>query len=441
MFRPTFLALALGLLTTVSGCGGSAAGTDDGPEGTSPVSLETAASKLPEADAGDWPWWRGPNRDGTANDQQPPTTWSDTENVVWKTPVPGRGHSSPTIVGDTIYLATADEAQQVQSVVAFDRETGKQKWKRDISQGGFPKTHPKNTHATCTLACDGERLFVAFHHDAEVTLTALDLNGKPVWEKVVGDYDPRKYEYGYAPSPVLYDGLVIVAGDYEKGGWIAAYDGATGESAWKVDRPEKLSFSSPIIAHVAGRDQLLLSGCELVSSYDPATGDRLWATPGTTMATCGTMVWDGDVVFASGGYPKAETIAVKADGSGKVLWTNGQKCYEQSMIAHDGHVYAVTDQGIAFCWEAATGDEKWRERLSGPISASPILAGGNIYLSNEAGTTYVFEATPKAFRSVARNKLGDEAFATPTFVGDRIYARVASGGRGNRQEMLYCLGK
>ncbi len=394
------------------------------------------------AGSSDWPYWRGPNRNGVAQpDQSPPVSWSATENVIWKTPVPGRGHSSPTVIGDFIFLATADEQHQIQSVVAFSRESGEQRWQTDISQGGFPKTHPKNTHATCTVACDGERAFVTFHHHARLTLAALNLDGEEVWKQEVGPFDPKVYEYGYAASPVLYDSLVIIAADSEKGGYLVAYDRETGRRVWKTDRPRMLSFSSPIVAQIGRRPQLLISGCEQVASYDPRTGKGIWATPGTTMATCGTMIWDGDVVFASGGYPDAQTIAVKADGSRKVVWKNNQKCYEQSMLVHDGHVYAVNDQGIAFCWRASDGREMWKQRLAGPISASPLLVGDTVYATNEAGTSWVFKASPQKYQQLAQNQLESEAFATPAICDSRIYTRVASGSGTQRRETLYCLGE
>jgi outer membrane protein assembly factor BamB len=392
-------------------------------------------------DKNDWPWWRGTNRNGVAAaGQRVPTKWSEKQNVLWKTPLPGRGHSSPTVVGNRIFLATADEPRQIQSVVALDRAMGKPLWQTEISRGGFPKTHRKNTHATCTVACDGERLFVAFHHNARLTLAALDLDGKKVWSKEIGPFNPKVYEYGYAPSPVIYGSTVIVSADYEKGGYIAAYDRETGKRAWQTARPEKLSFSSPVVANVAGRDQLLISGCELLSSYNPKTGDKLWAFPGTTMATCGTMVWTDNLVFASGGYPKAETICMKADGSGEVVWKNRKKCYEQSMLAHDGYIYALTDQGIANCWRASDGTQMWRERLAGPVSASPVLVGDTIYQPIENGTMFVYKANPKKFELVARNSLGNAGFASPTICGNRIYLRTATKVYGKRQEVLYCLG-
>ncbi len=390
----------------------------------------------------DWPNWRGPNHNNIAVDgQTPPTKFGPSTNVVWKAPVPGRGHSSPTIVGNKIFLTTADEERKIQGVIAFDRKTGKQIWIKEISRGGFAPTHTKNTYASPTVAASDDQIFITFHHDDKLTLASLDHNGKPLWSIEAGPYAPRVYEYGYAPSPLLYQNMVIIAADYEFGGYLAAFDQKTGKQVWKTPRPKFLSFSSPIVANVAGRDQLLISGCEMVASYDPKTGKELWSTPGTTMATCGTIVWNDGVVFASGGYPKAQTLAVKADGSGEVLWTNPQKCYEQSMLAVDGYLYAFNDNGIFFCWRASDGEEMWKQRLSGPVSASPILVGDTIFATNEKGQTWVMKATPQGYQEIAQNQLGDEAFASLVVADSKIYARVAEKENGKRQEYLYCFGQ
>ncbi len=390
----------------------------------------------------DWPHWRGPNNNNVAVEgQTPPTNFGPSSNVLWKTPIPGRGHSTPTIVGDKIFLATADEDRKIQGVIAFDRKTGKQAWIKEISRGGFPPVHPKNTYASGTIAASPDQLFITFHHDDLLTLASLDHSGKPLWSIEAGPYAPRVYEYGYAPSPLLYKNMVIIAADYEKGGYLAAFDQKTGKQVWKTQRPNFLSFSSPIVCNVAGKDQLVISGCERVSSYDPNTGKELWSTPGTTMATCGTVVWNDDTIFASGGYPKPQTIAVKADGSNQVLWSNPQKCYEQSMLAHNGYIYAFTDNGILFCWRASDGKEMWKQRKAGPVSASPILVGDNIYATNELGQTWVFKASPDSYQEVAENKLGDESFASLVIADSKIYTRIAVQENGKRQEYLYCFGQ
>lgn len=391
----------------------------------------------------DWPWWRGPTRNGVVPGDKPvPTKFSDTENVTWRVEVPGRGHSSPIVVGDRIFLATADERQQVQSVLAFDRKEGKQLWKTDVSQGGFPaRNHVKNTEATATVACDGERLFITFFHHQTVQATALDLDGKQVWQKTVAPFNPKQYEYGYAPSPILYRGSVIIAHEFDGPSGITALDRESGKQLWQTQRPNNITFSTPMVAKIGGKDQLLLSGSENVASYNPVNGQRLWSVPGTTAATCGTLVWNGDIVFASGGYPKAETIAINAKGTAKALWRNGQKCYEQSMITVGGYLYALTGNGIMFCWRATDGKEMWAQRLRGPVSSSPVLAGGHIYWANELGTWYVFKPNPQKFDLVAENQLGDEAFPSPAVSNGQLFIRTATGSRPQRQEWLYCFGK
>ena len=392
--------------------------------------------------ATDWPWWRGPSRNGIAGAAPVPTKLSDSDNVVWKVAVPGRGHSSPIVVGDRVFLASADEQKKIHHVMAFDRATGKSVWQVEVNKGGFPaKNHRNNTEASPTLASDGERLFAAFYHHDKIEAVALNLDGKVAWKQTVCPFRPKMFEYGYGPSPLLYGETVIVSAEYDGNSFITALNRKTGEPVWKTPRPTMISFSSPVIAHVAGKDQMLISGADQVASYDPKNGKRLWSTQGTSLATCGTMVWDGDIVFASGGYPKSETLAVKADGSGSVLWRNNQKCYEQSMLAHDGHVYALTDNGVAICWRGSDGKEMWKERLTGPVSASPVLAGGHIYWANELGTLYVFRPTPDKFELVAQNQIGTESFPSPAICGGRIFLRVAQRSGNGRQEFLYCFGK
>lgn len=391
--------------------------------------------------ASDWPWWRGPSRNGHAHSSaMPPTTWSETEHVIWKTPVPGRGHASPIVVGERIFLATAEESNETQSVVAFDRAGGKPLWKTEVSRGGFPRIHHNNTHASPTTACDGERVVVVFHNHDMLQVTALSLDGKIEWSRSLGEYHPRRYEYGYGASPVMYRGTILIAAEYDGESFLTALDRRTGNTVWRTPRPANVSYSSPSITTINGRDLLSISGGNKVAVYDPVDGKPLWEVEGTSAATCGTIVADGEILFASGGYPKAETVAVRASGSGEVLWKNAQKCYEQSMVAHAGYLYALTDNGGLFCFRGSDGQEMWRQRLQGPVSASPVLANGLIYWANERGTLYVFRANPQQFEMVAENQLGDESFASPAVVGNRIFLRTATGHGATRQEFLYCLG-
>lgn len=398
--------------------------------------------QLLTANSGDWPWWRGPNFNGIAESgPRPPVAWRTDHNVVWQVPVPGRGHSSPTICGDQIFLTTADDAAEVQSILSFDRNTGKRRWKHDANRGGFPsRIHRKNTHASPSVACDGSAVYAVFLNHDGIQVVAVDLEGREIWNRVAGKYTPNEYKYGYGASPVLYGSLVIVLGDFDGDAFLVGLDRETGDDVWRVARPSSVNYSSPIVANVAGRDQLLLCGNDVITSFNPLTGESLWSAEATTMATAGTMVWTDDLVFASGGYPHPETVCVRADGSGEVLWRNDHNCYEQSMLAAGGYVYAVNNSGIAICWNAETGEEQWRQRLGGPFSSSPVLCGDDIYVTNEKGTSWVYRATPEKFDLVMENQLGDEVFATPTICGGKIFLRVAESTGGERKELLYCIG-
>lgn len=390
--------------------------------------------------ADDWKQWRGPDGNGHAVDQDPPIKWDSRTNVIWKSKIPGRGHSSPVILNGRIYLTTAYETEPSQSVLCLDQSSGRILWQKIIHRGNFPeKIHLKNTHASPTLATDGYGLFVCFYNDQRISLTKLSLMGEVLWQKEAGQFKPH-YPFGFAASPTIWKNLVIVVAESEQFGFIVAYDRESGKKIWRTER-SSTSFSSPIVGHVGMRDQLLLSGDSSVSGFDPANGRKLWSAPAIWQVSCGTLVWNKDLVFASGGFPKAQTLCVKADGSGEVVWQNRVKCYEQSMLYHDGFLYGISDSGIGYCWRAADGQEMWKARMKGPVSCSPILANGRIYYSSERGTTFVFAARSDKFERLAENKLGDSAFATPAFCDDKIYTRIGIDEDGTRQEYLYCLGE
>lgn len=408
-----------------------------------PAFVRTEEPKTPAVEklafgATDWPWWRGPERNGVAAKQVPPTKWSTTDNVIWKAPVPGRGHGSPIIVGDHIYLATADHDAETQSVLCLDRKTGEKVWQTEVHRGGFIKGNAKSSLASCTVACDGKRVFVNFLNANAIYTTALSREGKQLWQTKVSDYVLHQ---GFASSPAVFESLVIVSADNKGGGRIVALERTTGKSVWTHDRPKLPNYTSPIILKADGRDQLFLTGCDLVTSLDPLNGKVLWEIKGSTTECVTSTVTDGKHIYTSGGYPKDHISAVLADGSGKVVWENKARVYVPSMVIHDGYLYGVLDGGFAACWKCGNGKEMWKERLDGTFSASPVLVGDQIFATNESGKTYVFKATPEGYNQTALNKLGDDVFATPTICGDRIYMRVASQANGKRQETLYCLGK
>jgi outer membrane protein assembly factor BamB len=404
-------------------------------EGPQPASAAAPVAVAP----GDWAWWRGPTRDGIAPaGQTPPMKWSDTEGILWKTPVPGRGHGSPIVVGDRVILAAAEPDSQIQSLLCFDRKTGKQLWKTEIHRGGFEKKgNAKSSHASSTPASDGDRVFINFLHSGAIHATALSLDGKQLWQTKVADYVAHQ---GFGSSPAVYRSLVILSADSKGGGVIAGLDPASGSIVWKKDRPKLPNYTSPIILTAAGKEQLVMTGCDLVTGLDPLTGKTLWETRGSTTECVTSTVTDGNVVFTSGGYPKNHVSAVAADGSGKVVWENKSRVYVPSMLVHQGHLYAVQDDGIAVCRKPDTGEEKWNGRLGGTFSASPVLVGEHIFATNEAGKTFIFKATPDDFELLGENQLGNEMIATPVFAGNRIYMRAAVKDKGGRQEYLYCIG-
>lgn len=397
----------------------------------------TAVSYQPPAD--DWPGWRGPLRNGVATSTTAPTRWSEAENIAWKSPVPGRGHASPVVVGDLVVLSTAEEKEERQLMIAFDRATGDAAWRTVLHEGKFPsqgELHQKGTNANGTVAFDGEHLFIAHLNGGEIVASAVTLAGEIAWQTTLG---PFQSKFGYAPSPVLHGGYALFAADHRDGGFLAAVDRTTGDIAWRKQRPAESSYSSPVVAKVAGRDQLLISGANTIRSYDPNNGDQLWSAAGCSEATCGTLVWNDGTVFASGGYPGKQTVAVRADGSGEVLWDNNLKVYEPSMLVVGDSLYATDDRGAAYCWDAATGEQQWRKRLGGSFSASPVLCDGKIYAVNASGTTFIFEATPDGYQEIAQNQLGEDTYASPAICGGRVYLRVGSGDGDARQEFLYCI--
>jgi outer membrane protein assembly factor BamB len=389
------------------------------------------------ASAKDWPWWRGPNHDGHSRDTAVATTWSAVENITWRTAVPGRGHSSPIVCGEKIFLTSADEDAKEQLVLCFDRETGTQLWQTVVHKGNFMRSHGKNSFASATPACDGELVFLAFINDGQLWVTAINFVGEIVWQKPAGKF---KAEHGYGSSPVLYKSSIIVNGDNAHASFIAALDRGTGEILWRTprERPGRHgSYSTPVVANLAGKSQLLLTGHQRMSSYDPNTGSLLWYCTGPAEVTACTVAVGDNLVFASGGYPEKQLLAIRADGEGDVtgshiVWkkTKGVT-YVPSPLFDGSLLYVVNDQGIATCYQARDGEKLWQKRLKGDFSASPVLVGDKLFATNERGVTFVLRAGPE-YEVLAKNDLGSGGFASPVVCGNRLLLRTA--------DSLVCIG-
>ncbi|MDZ4852789.1 MAG: PQQ-binding-like beta-propeller repeat protein [Pirellulaceae bacterium] len=429
-------------LTLVAGW----AGCSKRPRGTAHAVVEVKADisnagSAPsiEIDDTDWPQWRGLRSDGVALDQPIPESWDESTNVAWKVDVPGHGHASPILVGSLVCLATAIEEQQTQIVVAYDRTTGEERWRLVVHEGGFPsksEIHKKGTHANSTLASDGQSLYAVFFNSGKIFASAIGLDGKLHWQQEVGDFSSK---FGYAPSPIVYENYLIVTADNWGNGYIAALHRDTGKVYWRTKRPAVSTYSTPLIAKIHGRDQLVISGCDEIVSYNPSNGEQLWACSAISEATCGTPVTDGSSIFASGGHPDKQTVAIKGDGSGDIVWKNSTRIYEPSLLVANGCVFGVTDDGIAWCWSADNGKVHWKQRLGGSFSASPILCNGKIFVPNLDGETFIFEAKSDAYHQIARNKIGQDSYACLAIGGDAIFMRIGYSQGQQRNEKLICL--
>lgn len=394
--------------------------------------------------ADDWCGWRGLDRQGRVDGVQVPATWSPSRSMVWKTPVAGRGHASPCIIGDRVMLATADESSQRQRVLCYSRDTGQLLWEREVHHGGFPDSkhiHARNTQASSTTACDGQLVFATFLNQSKIRLSAMNLNGEPAWRSEVGAFSS---EWGYASSPAMSGDSVLVLADSGKAGFIAAVDRADGRTLWSTVRPTGSSYSSPVVAEVGGRRQVIAAGCNTVAGYDAATGKEIWRCQGPSDTVSNTPVVAGDLVFASGGYPQTAVLCVAATGSGDVTgslikWKHNLKIYVPSMVCAEDHLYAITDQGIAYCWSGDTGKQKWKGRLEGDFSASLILIGDKLLAFSEQGDLFVVAADPARFSLIGKERIADEIFATPAVSGSRLLVRLAHHSGGVRREELWCM--
>ena len=268
--------------------------------------------------------------------------------------------------------------------------------------------------------------------------TALSLDGQQIWQTKICDYVEHQ---GFGSSPALYQSLAIISADNKAGGAIAGLDRISGRFVWRRERPMQPNYPSPILLHAAGKDQLIMTGCDLISSFEPLTGKTFWEVAGATTECVTSTVTDGKRVFSSGGYPKNHMSAVSADGSGRLEWENESRLYVPSLLVRDAYLYGVLDAGIAVCWTAETGKELWKARLGGTFSSSPVLVGDKIYTTNEAGDTFVYRVDPKEYIELGKNHLGDQILSTMVICDSRIYYRAATLTGTDREEFLYCIGE
>lgn len=392
------------------------------------------------ATAADWREFRGSGAQGLAPAAKLPTTWSADKNVLWKTPLEGKGWSSPALFEGKLYLTAAvaksDEptAAQTLRALSVDAGTGKLLWQTDLfEQPEGQKIHSKNSHASPSPITDGKHLWVHFGTHGTACLT---LAGDVVWKTNEFKYAPV---HGNGGSPVLVDGRLIFSCDGSDTQTVVAVDAKTGKTAWKTPRsvqPKKgFAFCTPLAIEVAGKTQIVLPGPDAVCAYDPADGRELWKVryPGG-YSVVPRPVFGKGLVFVCTGYDSPRVLAIRPDGAGDVTETHvawelkKSAPLNPSPLLVGDELYLISDNGIATCLDAVSGKQHWQERIGGNFSSSPVFANGYVYLQNEAGAGIVLKAGT-TFEEVSRNETGERtlaSYAIDEAAGD-LFLRTETG--------------
>ena len=395
--------------------------------------LIAGASVLAQAE--DWPQFRGPTGQGHATERGLPLEWSETKNIIWKTPVPGLGWSSPTVANGRVWLTTVVESKQRRGVsaslraLAFDVATGREIVNVEVfrlDDAGY--VNPKNSRASPTPIVDGDRVFV--HFGAEGT-AALSTSGEILWTTHL------RYEsqHGNGGSPTLYQDLLIINCDGNGGdAYVVALDTASGKPRWKTARrrPADQAYSTPLVITVGQQDQLVSVGAYRAAAYDPLTGQEIWRVSyGDGFSNVPRPVFGQGLVFIATGFQTPALMAVRPDGKGDVTrthvaWTITRGApYTPSPLLVGNDLYYVSDTGVLSLADAASGQIVWQQRLGGNYSASPVFADGRIYFQSEEGMTTVI-APGREFRRLASNRLDGATLASMAVSGGSFFIRSQS---------------
>lgn len=417
------------------------------------LSLTLAAASL--ASAGDWPRFRGPNGSALSKDAATPLRWSESENIVWRTELPGPGTSSPITTGGKVFVTswtgygadpgTTDPKDLARVLVCLDEHSGKILWQKEVKTDvaedrydGFLRDHG---YASNTPVTDGERVYVLFGKSG---LVAFDLAGNKLWQKPVGT-DPHPMGWGSAASPIVYKNLVIVNAA-AAGRALYAFDGKTGKQVWKNPADSLTGcWGTPILVDVeGGKQELAISVPFEVWGLDPDTGDFLWFSEGVqTMAACTSLIARDGIVYSVAGGPGANgAAAIRAGGRDDVtkthrLWSKNFGSYVPSAVLVGDHLYWVNNDGVAFCVNRETGEQVYSKRVpdGGQFYASITAAGDKLYAVSRKNGTFVLAARPD-FEVLAHNTLDSDAGmcnASPAVSDGRLLLRS--------NKYLYCIGE
>ena len=404
-----------------------------------PLRLLLLAALAVAAHAEDWPQWRGPRGDGRSTEAAFPTSWSKTENVVWRTPLPGTGHASPIVFGGKVFTVAAHAETQERLLLCLDRATGKLLWQQAVLKAPMERLHRENSHASSTPACDGERVFCTFLDGTQVVVAAYDLAGKQLWLKRPGTFASV---HGFSSTPVIYQDKVIVNCDHDGPGYIVALARADGRELWRIARPNRTrSYCTPLIRTAAGRAQMVLSGTKCLASYDPDTGAQLWIVDGPTDQFVASPVFSETtgLFYFTGGFPDHHVMAIRPDGTGNVTATHvawhhraaAGVAYVPSPIVEAGWLLLTDDRGFAHAFDAKTGAIVWNERFA-RTHASLVSAAGLLYFLDDTGTCRIVKPADK-LAVLATATLGEPTYASPAFSQGQIFLRT--------DQALYCIGE
>lgn len=399
------------------------------------------------ATAEDWPGWRGPRGDGTSVEANVPTVWDGKtgENVIWKTPIPGSGYSSPIVSADAIFVTSCDEDAQRRLLHCLDLD-GNIRWTREVIKSPLEGMHKLNSRASGTPVADGKHVWVSFFQTedesgergmpGEMIVACYDFAGSQQWLVTVGAFSSI---HGFCTSPVLYRDFVLINGDHDGESYLAALDKKTGQLVWKTPREHQTrSYVTPLLREIDGRIQAVMTGSKRVAGFDPDSGRRLWWIEGPTEQFVASMVFDDQHFFLTAGFPTHHVMAIRPGGREDVTDTHvawhvtDAKSYVPSPVVVGGLLFIADDRGIAHCFDAATGDHVWRERLGRHFSASLVTAGDLVYFTTDDGVTLLLK-TAREPQVVQTNELGESVFASPAIAGGKLYLRGT--------ENLYCIGQ
>ncbi len=419
-----------------------------------------------------WPQWRGPHLNGTGPaSENLPVRWSETENVAWRVKLPSWAAATPIIWGDTVFITSAEEGFQsprntgvVERVVsglksalygsdhllllALDRKTGSERWRAVVGEGN--QVQMKQNMASPSPVTDGRHVWVM---TGRGTLTCLTFNGKQVWQRDISkEHGEFGLNFGYGSSPLLHEGRLYIQVLHgmktDDPSYLLAVDGLSSKTLWRIERPTDSlhetpdSYSTPVLASVGGKTQLIVSGGGYVTGHDLATGREMWRGGGldpdkaTNYRTIASTLVVGNIALVPS--RRRPFIAFGLDGRGESLprrlWSTDYGPDVPTPTSDGERVYIVDDRGVALCLRVADGATVWdRSRLEpGTYSASPVLADGKIYATSEDGATTVFKAGD-TFEILAVNKLNDYTLASPAIANGQIFIRTAN--------YLYCFGK